>query len=148
MSQSRRFVMGALASALVMLSACSDGGSTTSETPLPPPTSSPVQSGTETSFCEAALAWAQSPAATEAQIAAQSGDTEALVTAYKNWAAPTQAMVDAVPGDAPDDVQKAFADLNDSVQTIAEEGAQSQKQANAYGAAQDTVLDYYGKTCG
>ena len=119
-----------------------------SQWPTPLPTASTIQPGTQASFCEAALAWAQSPAATEAQTAAQSGDADALVRAYRNWAAPTQAMVDAVPGDAPENVQKAFADLNDSVQTIAEEGAQSQKQADAYGAAQDTVLEYYGNTCG
>ena len=144
MWQWRRFVV--FASTLVVVSACSGGGSTTPATPLP--AASTIQQGTQASFCEAALAWAQSPAATEAQIAAQSGDADALVTAYRNWAAPTQAMVDAVPGDAPENVQKAFADLNDSVQTIAEEGAQSQKQADAYGPAQETVLEYYGDTCG
>jgi hypothetical protein len=146
MSQSRQIVV--LVSTLLLVSACGGGGSTTSDTPLPTPTGSAIPPATGVSFCEAALAWAQSPAAAEAQVASQSGDAAALVAAYRNWAGPTQAMADAVPSDAPQDVQKAFADLNESVQTIAEEGAQSQKQADAYGAAQDTVLEYYGKTCG
>lgn len=145
----RHFVITALASTLLVVSACSSGGSTSTESPTPVPTASVSAPVTDAvAFCEAALQWAQSPASAEAQRAAQSGDAEALVAAYKNWAAATQAMADAVPSDAPATVQKAFGDLNDSVQTIAEKGGQSQKQANAYGAAQGKVLDYYDQTCG
>ncbi|MEZ5185463.1 MAG: hypothetical protein R2720_06935 [Candidatus Nanopelagicales bacterium] len=149
MNRSRsHLVFGVLASAL-LLSACSSGETTSTTSPPPSAAGSSAAPVTdEAAFCQAALDWAQSPGSAAAQAAAQSGDVDALVAAYQSWAAPTQAMVDAVPADAPPAVQRAFRDLNDSVQAIAEEGAQSQKQADAYGAAQEKVLDYYGKTCG
>ena len=150
------FVVASLAVAALM-AGCSGGDSTTSvQTPAQTPTTSaatPQPPATDTSdpatdFCTAATQWAQSPAAAEAQIAAQSGDAEALVAAYQAWAAPTEAMVQAVPADAPPKVEQAFSDLSESVQAIAEEGGQTQKQANAYGRAQGTVLDYYSQQCG
>lgn len=138
-----------------LMAGCSGGDSTTStQTPAPATSGATPLSPTAdapdapTDFCTAANQWAQSPAAAEAQIAAQSGDAEALVAAYQAWAAPTEAMAKAVPADAPPKVQQAFADLTESVQAIAEEGGQTQKQANAYGRAQGTVLDYYSQQCG
>lgn|GEM_PF-5220290 len=143
------------AAVVTLVAGCSDADSTTATPSQTPATSAPApQSPTaeapisQTDFCTAATQWAQSPAAAEAQIAAQSGDAKALVAAYQAWAAPTAAMVEAVPTDAPAKVQQAFSDLNESVQAIAEEGAQTQKQANAYGRAQGTVLDYYSQQCG
>lgn len=118
---------------------------TSAATPQTPATDT---SEPATDFCTAATQWAQSPAAAQAQIAAQSGDAEALIAAYQAWAAPTEAMAQAVPADAPPKVKQAFSDLNESVQAIAEEGGQTQKQANAYGRAQGTVLDYYSQQCG
>ncbi|MEZ5118396.1 MAG: hypothetical protein R2686_00650 [Candidatus Nanopelagicales bacterium] len=140
-----------------LMAGCSGGDPTTSvQTTAQTPTTSaatPQPPATDTSdpatdFCTAATQWAQSPAAAEAQIAAQSGDAEALIAAYQAWAAPTEAMVQAVPADAPPKVKQAFSDLSESVQAIAEEGGQTQKQANAYGRAQGTVLDYYSQQCG
>lgn len=149
MNSKPHFVIAACASLLLLVTACSSGDAASGQSSPPAPAaSSNIPVSGQAAFCAAALQWAQSPAAAQAQSAAQSGDVAGLVAAYKSWAEPTQAMVDALPTDAPAKVKQGFADLNDSVQTIAEEGGQSQKQADAYGAAQDKVLDYYDTTCG
>lgn len=148
-------LVGAAVTTALLVSGCGNGDSVSGQTSAPPAqTSAPSPTddtadltGTET-FCQAARAWAESPAAAQAQTAAQSGDVDAIIEAYQNWAAPTQAMVEALPDDASAGVKKAYADLNVSVQAIAEEGGQTQKQAEAYGAAQGKVLEYFDTTCG
>jgi hypothetical protein len=139
---SMRVTTPLFACAVLAISACGTGeGATATQPPSTPATTAAP------TFCQAASQWAQSPAAAEAQAAAQTGDVNAIISAYRAWSAPTQAMVDALPDDAPSEIKRAFADLNDSVRAIAEEGGQTQKQADAYGKAQGVVLDYYDKSC-
>ena len=101
----------------------------------------------QTDFCTAARN-GRSPGGRRSTDRGTVGRRESTGGCIPGLGRPLPAMVEAVPTDACEGATSLLGPPNESVQAIAEEGAQTQKQANAYGRAQGTVLDYYSQQCG
>lgn len=141
----RSHAFAVFAAGAVLLAGCSGSSSDTSSSAAPSPTGG--LTAEQAAFCHAVTDWGQDPAAQEVRDASKNGDVAGVIKGFKDWAASTEAMAEAVPADAPAATKQAFARLNDSVQTIATSGTQTPKQARAYARSQGEVLSYYQQTC-
>jgi ribosomal protein S20 len=99
-------------------------------------------------FCAAVSQWGLSPAVRQLQDAVQEGDKRALQAAFKSWSDETQAMVDALPSDAPKPAKRGFVNLNKAIQSLARGRSGSKAQLKVYRKSRGPVLAYYGRTCG
>lgn len=97
-------------------------------------------------FCAAVSQWGLSPAVRQLQDAVQQGDKRALRQAFRSWSDETQAMVDALPPDAPKPAKRGFGNLNQAIQSLGRSG--SKMQLRVYRKSRGPVLAYYGRTCG
>ncbi|MDP4014521.1 MAG: hypothetical protein U0990_07930 [Candidatus Nanopelagicales bacterium] len=133
-------IFGAAAITTALLAGCSG---TTSGTPSATDTGLTAE---QTQYCTAVTTWGTSAASVNVKAAIESGDPEQIKAAYQVYLAETQAMVDSVPADAPDNVKQAYQAISTAIKNTAA-GTVTKKQAAAQTAARPVVVAYYAEVC-
>ena len=121
-------------------------GTTASTTPSAPTASASSAATAALTFCSAAKAWATAPAQEQFRKAVAAGDNAGATQALLAWTAATKQMTAALPDDAPEDVEQAFATFTATIEGAGQGTVKTDAQGE-FQLASQTVTAYVGAEC-